>query len=352
VFSKRTRLLVISTALVLMLLTTQCVAPTPEVVEKIVEKVVTQEVMVERDYVSLRTNWLFNGIHAWVFYGREKGYFKEQNIVLDIREGNGSGNVVRTVINKGDDFALVSTGNPIISIAQDAPIKLIYTWIGAFNWGYLCHPDSGVKEAKDLEGKIIVSSPGNAGINYHPLFIEKAGLDPAKMQDLTLVDGGAMVSTALSGKADCELGGYADHMPLWEKEGVTPVVIRLESEGPWGPSTAGITHVDMIKDNPDLVSRMVAAMAKSQAECAKDVEGCVAALLNAHPQKNLEAETLALTISIGDWYGPGQDCPGQFVKENWQSAVDLIKSGPDSAIAGDDRPIEAFYDDQFVPSCN
>jgi NitT/TauT family transport system substrate-binding protein len=352
-FARNRRSLLVFVALLVMLATTQCVAPTPQVVtqEVVKEVVVTKEVMVEPDYVTIRTNWLFSGIHAWLFYGREKGYFREQNIVLDIREGNGSGNVVRTVINKGDDFALVSIGNPIISTAQGAPLKIIYTWIGAFNWGYMCRPESGVQVPKDLEGKIIVSSPGNAGLNYHPLYVQMAGLDPAKMQDLTLVDAGAMVSTVLAGRADCELGGYADHLPLWAQEGKEAVLLRLEDVGTWGPSTGAITHQDMIDSNPELVRRMVAAMFKSQAECEKDVEGCVQALITAHPQKDVAAETMALELTLPDWYGPDQDCVGQIVPANWQAALDLIKSTPDSAIKDDTRPLEAFYDASFVPPC-
>lgn len=375
--TRRSRVYVMVAAVLILLTATQCVqptpapAPTPQVVEKVVEKVVTKEVpkevvvtkevpkevvvtkevKVQPDLVTIRTNWLYTGIHAWLFYGREKGYFREQGIELDIREGNGSGNVVRTVINKGDDFALVSIGNPIISIAQGAPLKIIYTWIGAFNWGYMCRPESNIKVPKDLEGKTIVSSPGNAGLNYHPLYIKMAGLDPAKMQPLTLVDAGAMVSTVLAGKADCELGGYADHVPLWEKEGKSPVILRLEDVGTWGPSTAVITHQDMINQKPDLVKRMVAALFKSQMECGKNVDACAQALVTAYPSKDKKAELRALELTLPDWLGPNQKCVGQIVPANWQAALDLLKSPADSAIKNDTRKIEEFYDARFIPPC-
>lgn len=359
----RMRLLaLVGVALVLSLSAAQCVQPaviekevvvTKEVEKEVVvtkEVEVQKEVLVEPDYVTLRTNWLFSGIHAWVFYGREQGIFKDEGIVLDIREGNGSGNVVRTVINKSDDFALVSVQPPMISISQDAPIKFIYTWVGGYGWGYLCHPDSGVQEAKDLEGKTIVSSPGNAGLAAHPVFVKQAGLDPAKMQELTLVDGGAMVSTVLTGKADCELGGVADHLPLWEAEGINPTVIWQRDYGIGGPATAVITHQDMIDNNPDLVERMVRALQKSQIACGENPEDCVNALLLAHPMMEYDAQMRALELSMGDWLGADQACPGQFVKANWDYGYQLMKETPDSPLEGD-LPIEAFYDESFVPPC-
>jgi NitT/TauT family transport system substrate-binding protein len=320
------------------------------IVTKEVEVEVEKEVLVEPDYISLRTNWLFSGIHAWLFYGREQGFFKDENIVLDIREGNGSGNVVRTVINGDDDFALVSVQPPLISISQGAPIKFIYTWIGDFTWGYLCHPDSGIKEAKDMEGKIIVSSPGNAGISAHPVFVENAGLDPDKMIDLTLVDGGAMVPTVLTGKADCELGGVSDHQPLWEAEGVTPEVIWMKDYGIAGPATAVIAREDLIEADPDLVARLLSAMQKSQIACAEDVDACTQALLNAHPSMDFDTQKMALEMSIVDWLGADQECVGQFVQENWDFGYQLLKGVEDSTVEGD-MPIEDYYIADYVPAC-
>lgn len=357
--AKRSRLRLGLVAILVLLIATQCTVPVAQqvvekevVVTKEVEVIreVEKEVFIEPDYVTLRTNWLFSGIHAWLFYGREQGFFRDENIVVDIREGNGSGNVVRTVINQTDDFALVSTQPPIISISQGSPIKFIYTWIGGFNWGYMCHPDSGIADAKDLEGKIIVSSPGNAGLAAHPIFVEKAGLDPDKMQELTLVDGGAMVPTVLTGKADCELGGMADHVPLWIAEGVEPIVIRMDSYGVGGPATGVITHQDMIDNNPDLVARMVRALFRSQMACQEDPEACTQALLNAHPQMEFETQLLSLNMSINDWLGPDQACVGQFVQANWDAGYQLLKDAPDSSIEGD-LPIEDFYIADFVPPC-
>lgn len=345
--NKYTLVLLIAT---LILMATACAQPSVVEREVVVTKEVEKEVLVEPDYVTLRTNWLFSGIHAWVFYGREKGFFRDENIVVDIREGNGSGNVVRTVINKSDDFALVSNQPPMISISQGSPIKFIYTWIGGFPWGYMCRKEANVQEAKDLEGKIIVSSPGNAGLDAHPVFVDRADLDPDKMQDLTLVDAGAMVSTVLAGKADCELGGMADHVPLWVAEGVEPSIVRMDDYGVGGPATAVITHQDTIDSNPDLVQRMVRVLHKSQMACAEDVDGCVEALLLAHPQMDFDTQKLALEMSIKDWLGPNQECVGQFVKENWQAGYELLKAAPESAIEGD-QPIEEFYTEEFVPPC-
>src|SRR5258708_40219729 len=43
------------------------------------------------DDVRLRLNWMYYGSHAGFALGKDKGYFHDAGINLDIRSGNGSG---------------------------------------------------------------------------------------------------------------------------------------------------------------------------------------------------------------------------------------------------------------------
>src|ERR1700726_2685391 len=78
------------------------------------------------DDVRLRLNWLYYGSHAPFALGKDKGFYKDAGINLDIRSGNGSGSAHRLVANGDSDFSygscasmvdLVSKGAPLISVA-------------------------------------------------------------------------------------------------------------------------------------------------------------------------------------------------------------------------------------------
>ena len=355
---RRSVVLFVLVAVLLSLLAAQC--GQSQVVEKEVvvtrEVVVTKEVevekevMVEPDIVTIRTNWLFNGIHAWVFYGKKMGFFKDEGIILDIREGNGSGNVLRTVVNKMDDFALVSAEPVIVAQSQDAPIKIVMTWLGASGYGYICNPKSGVKTPEDLYGKTIITSPGAASITIHPFFIEKAGLDPAKMEDLTLVDPGAAVSTVLSGRADCELSGYSDQVPLYQAEGMEPDVIKLKDYGVGGASAGVIANQDTIDNNPELVTRMLRALRKSMDACMADKDACVQAELDDHPMMEAVPTRGQLDFDSELWRSVNMDCYGQLVEEDWDGLYTMLKLNPENEL-DDSKPISFFLDDRFVPPC-
>src|SRR6267154_2675475 len=94
------------------------------------------------DDVRLRLNWMYYGSHAGFAYGKDKGYYKDAGINLDIRSGNGSGSAHRLVAN-------------------------------------------GDKSVKDLKGKKILTT-ANAGVNtFFPIVVKTAGLADS---DITLVN--------------------------------------------------------------------------------------------------------------------------------------------------------------------
>jgi NitT/TauT family transport system substrate-binding protein len=57
------------------------------------------------DDVRLRLNWQYYGSHAPFALGKDKGYYKDAGINLDIRSGNGSGSAHRLVANGDSDFS-------------------------------------------------------------------------------------------------------------------------------------------------------------------------------------------------------------------------------------------------------
>ena len=50
-----------------------------------------------QDAVSLRLNWYMGGLHVPFYYGKERGFYKEEGIDLTINEGRGSANTVQVV---------------------------------------------------------------------------------------------------------------------------------------------------------------------------------------------------------------------------------------------------------------
>ena len=76
------------------------------------------------DPVRLRLNWMYYGSHAPFALGKDKGYFKDAGIDLDIRSGNGSGSAHRLVANGDSQFSYGSCASMVNLAAKGAPLDL------------------------------------------------------------------------------------------------------------------------------------------------------------------------------------------------------------------------------------
>src|SRR5262245_43616078 len=148
------------------------------------------------DAVRLRLNWMYYGSHAGFAYGKDKGYYKEQGINLDIRSGNGSGSAHRLVANGDSDFSYGSCASMVNLAAQGAPLISVGVIDAAGTEAVIVRPDSGVKAIADLKGKSILTT-ANAGVNtFFPLVLKGAGLAEGDVS-VTNVPDGALVSSYL-----------------------------------------------------------------------------------------------------------------------------------------------------------
>ncbi len=163
------------------------------------------------DDVRLRLNWMYYGSHAGFALGKDKGYYDEEGIDLDIRSGNGSSSAHRLVANGDSVFAYGSCAAMVSLAAQGAPLVSVGVIDAMGTEAILVRPDAGVKSIEDLKGKKLLTT-ANAGVNtFFPLVLKNAGVSESDI-NLTVVPDGALVSAYLQGTGDAVgiLGGLDD----------------------------------------------------------------------------------------------------------------------------------------------
>ena len=70
----------------------------------------------------LMLNWYVYSEHAPFFLGKERGYFEQEGIDLDIQEGRGSGVTVQAVAAGTATFGYVDVPTMIKAAAKGAPV--------------------------------------------------------------------------------------------------------------------------------------------------------------------------------------------------------------------------------------
>jgi NitT/TauT family transport system substrate-binding protein len=163
------------------------------------------------DDMRLRLNWMYYGSHAGFALGKDRGYYDEVEIDLDIRSGNGSSSAHRLVANGDSLIAYGSCAAMVNLAAQGAPLISVGVIDAMGSEAILVRPDSGVKSIKDLKGKKLLTT-ANAGVNtFFPLVLKNAGLSESDI-NLTVVSDGSLVSAYLQGTGGAVgiLGGIDD----------------------------------------------------------------------------------------------------------------------------------------------
>lgn len=307
------------------------------------------------DDVRLRLNWMYYGSHAGFAYGKDKGYYKEQGINLDIRSGNGSGSAHRLVANGDSDFSYGSCASMVNLAAQGAPLVSVGVIDAAGTEAVIVRPDSGVKTIADLKGKSILTT-ANAGVNtFFPLVLKNAGLDE-KDVTITNVPDGALVSSYLqaAGGAVGILGGLDDKpAEIKANGGQDPVTFPYSDFGINQVGYCIVTHADTVAKKPDLVKRFMAATIKAYKETEANPDAAVASMADivggsmAEDQGKQQARAV-LDVTLGILYSKnnGEKRLGYNVPQDWEEMIDLMKKYNDLKT---DKPASAFYTNDFLP---
>jgi NitT/TauT family transport system substrate-binding protein len=307
------------------------------------------------DDVRLRLNWMYYGSHAPFALGKDKGYYKENGINLDIRSGNGSGSAHRLVANGDSDFSYGSCASMINLAAGGAPLVSVGVIDAMGTEAIIVRPDSGVKTIADLKGKTLLTT-ANAGVNtFIPLVLKNAGLSESDVH-LTNVPDGALVSSYLQGAGGAVgiLGGLDDKPAEIKANGGEPPVTFPYSD--YGVNQVGyciVTTKETVEKNPDLVKRFMAATVKSYAEAEKDPDAAVAAMADivggtmAEDAGKAQAREV-LDVTLGILYSAANKDKrlGYNVPEDWDSMLALMKQYNGLQT---DQPASAFYTNDFVP---
>ena len=307
------------------------------------------------DDVRLRLNWMYYGSHAGFALGKDKDYYKDVGIDLDIRSGNGSSSAHRLVANGDSDFAYGSCAAMVTLAAQGAPLVSIGVIDAMGAEAIIVRPDSGVKSIEDLKGKKILTT-ANAGVNtFFPLVMKNANLSESDI-NITNVPDGALVSSYLQGTGGAVgiLGGLDDKpSEIKANGGEEPITFPYAD---YGVSQVGYclsTHKDTVANKPDLVKRFVAATVKAYEEAEKNPDSAINSMADivggtmAEDQGKAQARAvLDVTLSLL-YSGANQGkVLGMNVPADWEGMLTLMKDFNDLET---DQPASAFYTNDFLP---
>jgi NitT/TauT family transport system substrate-binding protein len=306
---------------------------------------------VAADKVTLMLNWYVYGEHAPFYYGKEKGIFAAEGIDLDIQEGRGSGVTVQAVAAKTAHFGYVDVPTMMRAAVKGAPVVATGVLLQTSPMAAMGFVEKNIRKPEDIKGKIVSTTPGDSMAQMWPLFMKKTGL---KESDFTIVSGDATtkLNAVINGQADLLLGYVMDQsMRIKDATGRNVYPIKFADYGVNLVSSGIITIKEVVKDNPDLVRRMMAASTKAVLAAVKDPRGAAESILKANPKGGkIDTLTEGFDLTIPLYKDPTGKSKQPFVvsDQNMADAVAMmVEYGGLDPAAKDNA--KTYYTNDYLP---
>lgn len=250
--------------------------------------------------VRLPLGYIPNVQFAPLYAAVEKGYFREAGIQVEF-DYSFETDAVALVGADEIQFAVVSGEQVLLARSQGLPIVYVAAWYQEYPVSVVAKAEQGIQSPADLRGKTI-GLPGLYGANYIALraLLHEGGLSES---DVTLDSIGYTQVEALATDRDQAVSVYTANEPIQlRNKGYALTEMRV-ADYVHLASNGLITNEKTLKENPQLVRRMVTVLLKGMQAvidnpdeayelCHKHVETL------AQADANVQKQVLATSIEL------------------------------------------------------
>lgn len=299
-----------------------------------------------QDAVSLRLNWQLLGFHAPFYLGVERGFYKDVGINLTINEGRGGAVTAQAVGAKSDQFGIVDGGTTIVSAVRGIPIRTVMSLMNSGIFAVVARADANIRVAKDLEGKAIAVTAGDALTQLWPAVVKVNKLDSTKIR-LVNVDPAGKVIATLEKRTDALLGSIDAQSFQIEAKGVKTSMLSYDDLGVRLVGLTVVAHEDTIKGNPDLIRRFVLATRRAFEAAQADPQAAVRAAIKIKPELDPTALKQQMDASLSKFESPSTKglAIGVGSEVDWKSTLELLNEFQGIKT---DRPASSFFTNDFA----
>jgi NitT/TauT family transport system substrate-binding protein len=211
-----------------------------------------------------RLNWTLYGEHAGFFVARDKGFYRDEGLEVEIQEGSGSTTVSQLVANATSPVAYVDAATMMRGVGAGMPIKAVGVTLQQSPMSFIYRADAPrPTKISEIKGSRIAITAGDASLAIFTAFMGKLGMKVSDVQMITVANPAAKEQAVLNKQADALLGYFMDQGPRMQlQSGVKMGWTRLyDMAGVTTLSSAIIANNDWLKEakNQDLLRRFLRA---------------------------------------------------------------------------------------------
>ncbi len=295
--------------------------------------------------VAFRLNFKPAAPHVVYYLAKEKGWFQEAGINLQITPGTGSTDSVKLTAAGQFDLAESAASSLIVGRAQDIPVKAAAMIYQQSPTMLMVLESSGIKTLKDLIGKRIGVRYQGAVYPEYVALLKKNGIDKSQVKEIQI---GIGETPLFVGQVDA-LSNYVQEAPRFEKQfGKKLNLIRFTDYGVNFYGTSIITSEATAQKKPELIKKFVSTVARTWKYVETHPEEAVDALVKAIPELGDKA-ALVTELKI---FMPLMKSPvtekngwGYMVKDRWETDINFFF---DQEVIKKKVDVDSCYSNAFI----
>lgn len=299
--------------------------------------------------VNFRLDWIYQGPNSGFMVARDKGFYTEAGLDVEIGPGKGSGSTAQLVATKEAMIGFADgyvVGN---SVSKGLGLKMVASIYRRNPTGVVVLADSAIKTPKDLEGKTVAIPTGSAQFQQWPAYEKGCHLDASKIRVVN-IDPAGSPPALITGKVDAIAGFAQGYVPSVEIRGNKQARILWYTDcNVTAVSNGIIVHPDLIKQDASLVRAFVAASLKGFLYARQHPDEMAAIVKKYSEATDVRITRREFELSLATWVTPNTAGKplGWMSDKDWQATVDVLKT-----YGGVTTPLQAaqLYTNEFVPT--
>ncbi|MFN6951016.1 MAG: ABC transporter substrate-binding protein [Albidovulum sp.] len=271
-----------------------------------------------QDKVSVRLDFSPWGVQAAMHLAKNRGWFREAGLDVDIQDGRGSGNTIQ-LVNAGQvDVGQVQVGLVGSARAQGARIRSIWNFQRRTDLCVLVDRNSPINRIADLRGKKVVVFAASPWAPFIDTFLRAGGLVRDDLP-VEVVDPAALWGTYVAKRADGLMSTVGSAIPV--AEGPRPSKCILASDGGITfPSYGLVAREETIANRAAVLRRLIQVQQRAWEHLRSKPEDGAQAIIAERPDARLDARVLVAQITLTIEYFDTPATQGRPI--GWQATAD------------------------------
>jgi NitT/TauT family transport system substrate-binding protein len=273
--------------------------------------------------VSVRLNWVPGTEHAFLYLGKEKGWFADAGIDLEIIAGQGSTVAVKTVGAGETTFAIADVATVARGWEAGVPIVAAAVLLKESPTVVYSLKAKNITKMSDLCGKKLGLNIKSTTTEQYRAMLRIADLKDCEITDVPIAGGGA--KEVLSGAVDAAVTfSYEEPAQLQSKGQDLNFIPASDFFKLYSLSI--ITNADTASKKKALVDAFVKVVIKSIKYDSKNPDEAKQAFFKAAPEADVGYENLKFSLFskllAGD--DPNGDATGKGTQDGWSHSLKLL----------------------------